>query len=82
MSRLGRPFLDDRYVFATVDWLGSGSAGLALKPCGLSSSAGLFRAAKARRDGRAATLEGERLNQKTPQQDLDLALKRMKGRER
>ncbi len=38
MSRLRRPFLYDRYIFVAVDLLSSCSAGLALKPCGLSSS--------------------------------------------
>ena len=41
-----RPFLYDRYIFVTVDLLRSRSAGLALKPCGLSSSGDLFRAAQ------------------------------------
>jgi hypothetical protein len=42
---LQRPFLYDRYFFVSVNLLGSCSAGFALKPCGLSSSGGLFRAA-------------------------------------
>jgi hypothetical protein len=93
MSRLRRPFLYDRFVFVSVNLLGSCSAGFALKPCGSSRGAGSYcaavaltfsqhqmrshkcrpegrryaclarRAAKPRRDGRAARrggLEGER----------------------
>ncbi|MGD0012676.1 MAG: hypothetical protein ABSE93_29555 [Terriglobia bacterium] len=44
MSRLRRPFLYDLYIFATVDLVSCCNAGLALKPCGLSTSGGLFRA--------------------------------------
>ena len=46
MSRLRRPFLYDRHLLVTVDLLRSRSPGLALKPCGLSTSGGLFRAAQ------------------------------------
>ena len=44
--RLRRPSLDDRYIFVTADRPRSRSAGLALRPCGLSTSAGIFRAAQ------------------------------------
>lgn len=40
MSRLRCPFLYDRCIFVSVDFLRSCSAGLALKPRGLSSSGG------------------------------------------
>jgi hypothetical protein len=46
MSKLRRPFLNDRYISVVVDLVSRCSAGLALKPCGLSTSAGIFRAAQ------------------------------------
>ena len=46
MSGLRRPFLKDRSISVTVDLVSRCSARLALKPCGLSSGAGPFRAAQ------------------------------------
>jgi len=60
MSRLRRPFLYDRYIFVTVDLQVDVAQGSLSSPAAFPEAWAFSAPPKARRGGKAATLEGER----------------------